>query len=141
MSKTSNAGCRQGGSPQVPAKDSQPVLSAKPEQALLEQIQHLLQQLAESQRDKGELAQVKRLHQINQDLNKQVSTARGSEISHRKGRENLINFFDPADWQMAINALLLELFSGKTPSVPAQVPHNENDFQNFLPHFRNHLRT
>lgn len=59
--------------PPLPPKDSQPVLSATP-QALLEQIQHLLHQLAETQRDKGELAQeVKRLHQINQALNKQVS--------------------------------------------------------------------
>lgn len=60
--------------PQLPPKDSQPVLSATPEQSLLEQIQHLLQQLAETQRDKGELDQeVKRLHKINRDLNKQVS--------------------------------------------------------------------
>jgi len=33
--KTSDTGCRQGGSPQSSAKDSQPVLSTKPEQALL----------------------------------------------------------------------------------------------------------
>ncbi len=60
--------------PQLPPKHPQPVLSATSEQALLEQIRHLLQQLAETQRDQGELAQeVKRLHQINQDLNKQVS--------------------------------------------------------------------
>ena len=59
--------------PPLPPKHPQPVLSATP-QALLEQIQQLLHQLAETQRDKGELAQeVKRLHQINQDLNKQVS--------------------------------------------------------------------
>jgi len=36
MSKTSNAGCRQGGSYAAgSSQDSQPVLSAKPEQALL----------------------------------------------------------------------------------------------------------
>jgi len=42
------------------SQDSQPVLSAKPEQALMKP-QHLLQQLAESQRDKGSLVQ----HSVN----------------------------------------------------------------------------
>jgi len=71
---------------QVPAKDSQPVLSAKPEQALLEQIQHLLQQWLKVKGTRANWLRSKRLHQINRDLNKQVSELQEEvRISHRKG--------------------------------------------------------